>query len=60
MLPKNTSLPISIIGYEVNNSNENSEDSKKRLPIYEYSYEFDTITEEDFIEPNISEYEVQN
>ena len=29
-----------------------------REPIYEFSYEFGTVTDADFIEPDISEYKV--
>lgn len=56
---KDTGLSISVMGYEILNLDEVSENTKKRLPIYEYTYEFNTVTEEDFGEPNISEYEVQ-
>ena len=55
---KDIGLPISMMGYEYKVTDEN-ENSKARSPIVEYVYEFDVVTEEDFIEPNISEYEVQ-
>lgn len=56
---KDTGLTISVNGSEVEVSEDFSEETKKRLPVYEYTYEFDTVTEDDFVEPNISEYEVQ-
>lgn len=57
---KDTGLPISVMGYEILNASEVSTDTKKRSPIYEYTYEFNTVTEEDFVEPNVSEYEVED
>lgn len=58
-IDKNTGLPISIMGYEYEITGENQEGTKSRSPIYEYVYEFNTVTEEDFVEPNIEEYELQ-
>lgn len=53
---KETGLPISTIAYEY----ENPDGTKGRWPTAEYIYEFDTVTEADFLEPNINEYEIQN
>lgn len=52
---KETGLLISAIAYEY----ENSDGSRGRWPASEYVYEFNTVTEKDFIEPDISEYEIQ-
>lgn len=51
---KETGLPISMVAYEY----KNSDGSQGRWPTVEYVYEFDKVTEADFIEPDISEYEV--
>lgn len=53
---KETGLPISTIAYEY----ENSDGTKGRWPATEYIYEFNTVTEADFSEPNINEYEIQD
>ncbi len=52
---KNTGLSISILTQEVENANGGID----RLPISEYTYEFNTVTEDDFIELDISEYNVK-
>lgn len=46
---KDTGLPIAIIDYQYKNSS-----------MLEYVYEFDNVTENDFIEPDINEYNIQN
>lgn len=51
---KNTGLPISSIAYEL----ESSDGTIGRWPTSEFVYEFNTVTEEDFIEPDLKEYEV--
>lgn len=38
---------------------KNSDGEITRWPAADYVYEFSTVTETDFIEPDISEYEVQ-
>lgn len=58
-IDKDTGLPISVMGYEYEISNTIQGETTTRFPIFEYVYEFDTVTEDDFIEPNIGEYEVQ-
>lgn len=57
---KDTGLPISVMGHEYEDLKENQEKYETRSAIYEYLYEFNTVTEEDFVEPNISEYQVQS
>ena len=52
---KNTGLTISTIGYEV----EYSDSGLGRWPAADYVYEFNTVTEKDFIEPNIDEYTIE-
>lgn len=52
---KETGLPISTIACEL----KNSDGGITRWPAADYIYEFNTVTETDFIEPNISEYEIQ-
>lgn len=52
---KETGLPISTIAYEY----ENSDGTRGRWPSAEYIYEANTVTESDFIEPNIEEYEIR-
>lgn len=49
---KETGLPISTIAYEY----ENLDGTKGRYPSAEYIYEFNTVTDADFIEPNVNEY----
>ena len=56
---KDTGFPISTMAYEYEDSNEIQEDFPKREPVREYILELDTVTESDFIEPDISEYEVE-
>lgn len=52
---KETGLTISAIAHEV----KNSDGSISRWPAADYIYEFDTVTETDFIEPDINEYNLQ-
>lgn len=52
---KETGLTVSTIGYEI----EYSDGSLGRWPAGEYVYEFGTVTEADFVEPNVSEYEIR-
>ena len=52
---KNTGLTTSIMGYEV----EYSDSGLGRWPSADYVYEFNTVTEDDFIEPDINEYVIQ-
>lgn len=52
---KDTGLPISIMGYEYESSSKGED--KIRSSILEYVYEFNTVTEEDFVEPNLNEYQ---
>lgn len=55
---KETGLIISVTAQEVESINQNNEKVITRSPIVEYVYEFNNVTEEDFIEPNINEYEI--
>lgn len=50
---KETGLPISTIAYEY----KDSDGTRGRWPATEYMYEANTVTEADFIEPNIADYE---
>ena len=52
---KETGLPISTMSGEV----EFAEGTIGRSPTTEYKYEFGTVTEEDFTEPDISEYTIK-
>jgi len=52
---KDTGLLISTIASEY----EDSIGTRGRWPAGEYVYEFNTVTEDDFIEPDISEYEIE-
>lgn len=52
---KENGLVISSMESEV----DNGQGSKTKYPGYEVEYEFGTVTENDFIEPNISEYEIE-
>ena len=54
-ISKDTGLTMSILSQEV----QNSEGVLERLPAEEYVYEFNTVTEKDFIEPDINEYEIE-
>lgn len=54
-LDKETGLPISYAGYET----EFTDSGLGRMPAAEYKYEFNTVTEEDFVEPDLSEYKVE-
>lgn len=56
---KDTGFPISTMAYEYEDSNELQEDFPKREPVREYMLELDTVTESDFIEPDISGYELE-
>lgn len=49
---KETGLQEATIAYEI----EYSDGNLGRWPAAEYEYEFDAVTEQDFIEPNINEY----
>lgn len=51
---KNTGLPISTIAYEY----KNTDGTSGRWPLAEYIYEFNTVTEKDFKEPDLSEYKI--
>ena len=51
---KNNGLIISRIAFETEFVNS----EKGRVPSTEYKFEFNNVTEEDFIEPDISEYEI--
>ncbi len=52
---KETGLPISTMSSEI----EYEEGIMGRSPTTEYKYEFGTVTEEDFTEPDISEYTIK-
>ncbi len=54
-ISKDTGLTMRILSQEV----QNSEGVLERLPAEEYVYEFNTVTEKDFIEPDINEYEIE-
>lgn len=54
-IDKETGLPISCVGYET----EFTGSGVGRVPATEYKYEFNTVTEEEFVEPNISAYKVE-
>ncbi len=54
-LDKETGLPISYAGYET----EFIDSGVGRIPAAEYKYEFNTVTEDAFVEPDISEYKVE-
>lgn len=56
---KDTGFPISTMAYEYENSNEIQADFPKREPVTEYILELDTVTELEFLEPDINEYELQ-
>mgnify|MGYP003371417865 FL=1 len=58
-IDKNTGLPISVMAYELKSIDQENKQVVTRLPIVEYVYEFNNVTEEEFIEPNINEYEIQ-
>lgn len=51
---KNTGLTISTISCEY----ENTDGTRGRWPLAEYIYEFNTVTEKDFEEPDLSEYKI--
>lgn len=52
---KNTGIVVNSIAYEV----KYTDGTKGRWPASENEYEFGTVTEKDFIEPDISEYEIE-
>lgn len=54
-LDKETGLPISYAGYET----EFTDSGLGRIPAAEYKYEFNTVTEDNFVEPDLSEYKVE-
>lgn len=54
-ISKQTGLPISTIAYEI----QYSDGTQGRWPAAEYIYEFDVVTIDDFIEPDISKYEIE-
>lgn len=54
-LDKETGLPISYAGYET----EFIDSGVGRIPAAEYKYEFNTVTEDNFVEPDLSEYKVE-
>ena len=54
-LDKETGLPISYAGYET----EFTDSGIGRIPAAEYKYEFNTVTEDNFVEPDLSEYKVE-
>lgn len=58
-IDKNTGLPISVMAYELKSIDQENKQVITRLPVVEYVYEFNNVTEEDFIEPNINGYEIQ-
>lgn len=51
---KETGLPISTIAYEY----KNPDGTRGRFPSADYVYEFNVVTEEDFIEPDIKDYKI--
>lgn len=55
-IDKNTGLSINNVAYEYNNS----DGTRGRTETTELIYNFDTVTEDDFIEPNIAEYETKD
>lgn len=52
---KETGLPISTIAYEY----KNPDGTQGRWPAAEYVYEFNIVTEKDFVEPDINEYNLK-
>lgn len=54
-LDKETGLSISYAGYET----EFTDSGLGRIPAAEYKYEFNTVTEDNFVEPDLSEYKVE-
>ena len=56
---KETGFLIGSIAYEYKNSNKIDDNSPKREPSHEYILELNMVTDSDFIEPNINEYEIQ-
>ena len=53
-IDKETGLTIRVIGDCIINT-----DNQTFKIVSDYKYEFDTVTDEDFIEPDINEYEIQ-
>ena len=52
---KDTGLTVTTLTQEA----ENSEKVIEKMPLIDSTYEFNTVTEHDFIEPDISEYEIK-
>lgn len=52
---KNTGLTLTTLTQEA----ENSDKVIEKMPLIDSTYEFNTVTEYDFIEPDISEYEIK-
>lgn len=55
-IDKEIGMPLSAVSYEMDNSNG----TKTYEAPKEFSYEFNTVKEDDFIEPNIEEYKINN
>lgn len=55
-IEKETGLTVRIIG----EGKDRSDNSDKYDIVTDYQFKFNVVTEEDFIEPNISEYEIQD
>jgi len=55
-IEKETGLTVRIIGA----GKDRSDNSDKYDMVTDYQFRFNVVTEEDFIEPNISEYEIQD
>ena len=54
-IDKETGLLIGLAAYEY----KNPDGTEGRMPASEYLYEFDVVTDTDFVEPDISEFEVK-
>ncbi len=52
---KDTGLTVTTLTQEA----ENSEKVIEKMPLIDSTYEFNTVTEHDFIDPDISEYEIK-
>ena len=55
-IDKELGMPVSTVAKEY----ENSDGTKQYEPPKEFKYEFNTVGENDFIEPNIEKFEVEN
>lgn len=53
---KDTGLLVATIAYDIENCNSGN---MKRWPASEIKYEFGTVTQEDFTEPDINEYTIK-